>query len=75
MPIQTTWWRRGQNPKGKGKATAPDERTCNAVNLLGKPYTISCISHGLPLRVRTAPATSSPLCCLSRRGGSGVDPT
>lgn len=44
--------------------------------MLGKPDTRTIISQGrnLALAVLEAPPFTSPLCCLSRRGGFGVDP-
>lgn len=44
---------------------------------LGKPETKMAISQGRSFsrEVRTAPPLASPLCCLSRLGGFGVDPT
>lgn len=49
---------------------------CRAAILLGKPVTKQVISHGrsVSLDVRTAPPFDSPLCCLRRRGGLGVEP-
>jgi hypothetical protein len=44
---------------------------------LGNPVTSTIISQGRRFSrdVRTAPPLASPLCCLSRLGGFGVDPT
>lgn len=47
-----------------------------AATILGKPETSAIISHGRSESrdVRTAPPFASPLCCLRRLGGFGVEP-